>query len=234
MGRGGRGGTNLVRVSAANTETVAAAYDGVAELYTNLFRDAMMQQPVDRAVLAIFAELAQAGPPGMVADLGCGPGRVTGHLDGLGLPVFGLDASAEMIRMAREVHPHLRFEHAPMEHLAVADGELAAIVAWYSIIHMPPEQLPDVFAEFARALAPGGLLQLAFQATADGVDRQPYDHKVAPVTQWSPSRLVELLRPAGFTPITRTVREAGPDERTPHGYLLVRKSAGSEAVAGDS
>ena len=224
----------MAGVSAANTEAVATAYDGVAELYTNLFRDAMVEQPVDRAVLAVFAELVQAGPSGPVADLGCGPGRITGHLDGLGLPAFGLDASAEMIRMAREVHPHLRFEHAPMERLEVADGELAAIVAWYSIIHMSPEQLPGVFGEFARALAPGGLLQLAFQAAPDGVDRQPYDHKVAPVTQWSPNRLLELLRPAGFTPVTRVLREAGPDERTPHGYLLVRKSSGSDAGAGDS
>ncbi len=211
-------------MSLPNTEAVAASYDGVAELYTDICRDVMMNQPVDRAVLAVFAELVQAGPPGTVADLGCGPGRITGHLDGLGLPVFGLDASAEMIRIAREVHPHLRFEHAPMERLDVADGELAAIVAWYSVIHMPPERLPEVFTEFARALTPGGLLQLAFQTTEDGIDIRPYDHKVAPVTLWPPSRLTELLHPAGFTPITHTVRAPDPDERTGHGYLLVRKS----------
>ncbi|WP_025353564.1 class I SAM-dependent DNA methyltransferase [Nocardia nova] len=211
-------------MSAANTESVAAAYDGVAELYTNICRDVMMNQPVDRAVLAVFAELVDAGPPGVVADLGCGPGRITGHLDRLGLSVFGLDASAEMIRIAREVHPHLRFEHAPMEKLAVGDGELAGIIAWYSVIHLLPEQLPEVFGEFARALAPGGLLQLAFQAADDGADMQPHDHRVAPVTRWSPRRLTELLRPAGFTPITHSIRVADPDERTPHGYLLVRKS----------
>ncbi|MEV5648087.1 methyltransferase domain-containing protein [Nocardia sp. NPDC052254] len=211
-------------MSASRTEAVAASYDEVAELYTNISRDVMMNQPVDRAVLAVFAELVQAGPVGTVADLGCGPGRITGHLDSLGLRVFGLDASAEMVRIAREVHPHLRFEHAAMERLEVADGELAAIIAWYSMIHLPPEQLPEVFGEFARALAPGGLLQLAFQAADDGVDMQPYDHRVAPVTRWSPSRLTELLGPAGFTPITHSVRVADPDERTPHGYLLVRKS----------
>ncbi|WP_233225034.1 class I SAM-dependent methyltransferase [Nocardia sp. MDA0666] len=221
----------------ANSEAVAAAYDEVAELYTGLFRDAMVNAPVDRAMLGLFAELVRAEDRGPVADLGCGPGRITGHLDALGLNTFGLDASAEMIRMAREVHPHLRFEHRSMEKLEVADGGLGAIVAWYSIIHMPPEQLPDLFAEFARALAADGYLMLAFQAADDGADRQPYDHKVAPVVRWSPEALAEMLRPHGFVPVVRMVRPPEPDERCPHGYLLVRKSAtpgGSDAGRADS
>lgn len=212
-------------MSAANTRAVAAAYDEVAELYTGMFRDAMVDQPVDRAMLALFAELVADG--GQVADLGCGPGRITGHLDELGLNVFGVDASAEMIRMARQVHPQLRFEQGPMEKLAADDATLAAIVAWYSIIHMPPEQLPAVCAEFARVVRPEGLLLLAFQAADEGLDEQPYDHKVAPVMRWSPNRLAELLRPHGFAPIARTVREPVDDERCRHGYLLARKVANS-------
>ena len=221
----------------ANSEAVAAAYDEVAELYTGLFRDAMVNAPVDRAMLGLFAELVRAEDRGPVADLGCGPGRITGHLDALGLNTFGLDASAEMIRMAREVHPNLRFEHRSMEKLDVADGGLGAIVAWYSIIHMPPEQLPELFAEFARALAADGYLMLAFQAADDGADRQPYDHKVAPVVRWSPEGLAAMLRPHGFVPVVRMVRAPEPDERCPHGYLLVRKSAtpaGSDAGRADS
>lgn len=211
-------------MNTANTDAVAAAYDEVAELYTDMFRNAMDDLHWDRAMLAVFAELlTRDGPGGPVADLGCGPGRVTGHLDSLGLNVFGIDASAEMIRMAEQVHPQLRFDRAPMEQLTVADGELAAIVAWYSIIHMPPEQLPDVFAEFARAVRPEGLLLLGFQAADEGFDMQPYDHKVAPVTRWSPSRLMELLRPHGFAPITRMVREPAADERCRHGYLMARR-----------
>ncbi|MDT7711983.1 MAG: hypothetical protein QOG46_672 [Pseudonocardiales bacterium] len=42
-------------------------------------------------------------------------------------------------------------------------GALGGIVAWYSIIHTPPEELPVVFAEFHRVLAPDGHLLLTFQ-----------------------------------------------------------------------
>nr|WP_019854343.1 methyltransferase domain-containing protein [Actinopolyspora mortivallis] len=32
-----------------------------------------------------------------MADVGCGPGRVTAHLGALGLSVFGMDLSPEMV-----------------------------------------------------------------------------------------------------------------------------------------
>lgn len=38
---------------------------------------------------------ARGGGP--VADVGCGPGRVTTYLDGLGLDVSGVDLSPEMV-----------------------------------------------------------------------------------------------------------------------------------------
>ena len=46
-----------------------------------------------RQVLAAFAELARTTDAGPVAELGCGPGRVTAHLRDLGLDVFGVDLS---------------------------------------------------------------------------------------------------------------------------------------------
>ncbi|MFD4664838.1 MULTISPECIES: class I SAM-dependent methyltransferase [Streptomyces] len=45
-----------------------------------------------------------------------------------------------------------------MTDLDLADGSLGGIIAWYSIVHTPPELLPVVFAEFHRVLAPGGHL----------------------------------------------------------------------------
>ncbi len=48
-----------------------------------------------------------------------------------------------------------RFDRGTMATLELADGALPGIVAWYSIIHTPPELLPVVFAEFHRTpLAP--------------------------------------------------------------------------------
>lgn len=59
--------------------------------------------------------MADRGP---VADLGCGPGKVTAHLAELGVPAFGVDLSPKMIELARQAHPGLHFEVGSMTSLA--------------------------------------------------------------------------------------------------------------------
>ncbi len=200
------------------------AYDEVAELYAEISAGVMQAQPLDRAMFGVFAELAQGRGP--VADIGCGPGRVTIHLDGLGLDVFGMDLSPEMIRLARAAHPHLRFEIGSMERLDLPDATLGGLVAWYSMIHTPPERVPGIVAEFDRVLTDGAPLLLGFQAADDEIhDVQPYDHRVAPVFRWSLRRMSEVLLAGGFRTIAQLRRPPDPDERCPHGYLLARKSA---------
>lgn len=174
-------------------------------------------------MLAAFAELVQAHDAGPVADLGCGPGHVTAHLHGLGLTTFGVDLSSEMVALARRAHPDLRFDEGSMTALDLADGVLGGILAFYSVIHTPPRQLPVVFTEFQRVLAPGGHLLLGFFAGDDPLP-QEFDHKVTLAYRWSPDSLVELLRQAGFVEVGRLLREPHEDERQfPHAQLLVRK-----------
>ncbi|MBP2706473.1 class I SAM-dependent methyltransferase [Microbispora sp. RL4-1S] len=203
-----------------------AAYDAVAVLYAELFRDHLATQPLDRSLLGAFAELAADLGAGPVGDLGCGPGRITAYLSSLGLSVFGVDLSETMVETARREHPDLRFEVGSMTDLDLADGSLGGAVAWYSIIHTPPEDLPVVFAEFSRVLAPGAPLILAFySADAPLTPPRTFDHKVTPAYLRSPEAVLDLLRRTGFDEIAQAVREPAPDERFQQGYLLVRRAA---------
>ncbi|MBV2154264.1 class I SAM-dependent methyltransferase [Kitasatospora sp. SUK 42] len=207
------------------TET-RAFYDAIAADYTDRFRDALDATPMDRAVLALFAELVRAErTDAKVAELGCGPGRVTGHLHRLGLDVRGLDLSPRMIELAREAHPEVPFTVGSLLDLPFRDGELTGVVAWYSIIHTPAERLPEVFAEFARVLAPGGHLVLAFQVGDVPLRlERPFDQPVSlDFRRLRPERVEELAREAGVPVTSRTVREPGPEEKVPQAYLLARK-----------
>jgi len=65
--------------------------------------------PRDRAVLSTFAERVSRDRLGPFADVGCGPGRITGHLHHLGLDVFGVDLSPGMLAVARQALPGPRF-----------------------------------------------------------------------------------------------------------------------------
>lgn len=206
---------------------VRAAYDTVADDYSRLLRTELDAKPLDRALLNTFAELVPDDAPGPVADLGCGPGRITAFLHSLGLAVFGVDVSPAMIAVARRTYPDLRFQEGSMTTLDLADSALGGIVAWYSIIHTPPPQLPTTFSEFHRLLAPGSPLLLAFHVGDECVHLDhAYGHSIAlDAYRLSPDRIEDLLRAAGLQVGARTVREPDGSEKTPQAYLLARKPA---------
>lgn len=203
-----------------------AAYDTVAADYADLLRDELSRRPLDRAMLGAFAELVQADGNGPVGDMGCGPGRVTAHLDALGLNVFGVDLSPGMVAQARRRHPGLRFDVGSMTAPDLADGTLGGIVAWYSVLHTPPELLPEVFAGFHRVLAPGGRLLLAFKAGDERVRlERAYGHELALDVYWlPPDRIAGLLCEAGFAVGAQLARESDGIEKSPQAYLLARRT----------
>ncbi|NUP27570.1 MAG: class I SAM-dependent methyltransferase, partial [Nocardia sp.] len=110
----------------------------------------------DRAVLTAFAE--SVGDGGLVADIGCGPGRIAGFLATQRTRVHGIDLSPEMVAVARKRFPEIDFDVGSMTALDIADGTRAGLVAWYSLIHIPPPERGGVLAEFRRVLRPGGKL----------------------------------------------------------------------------
>ncbi|ARF54061.1 class I SAM-dependent methyltransferase [Streptomyces gilvosporeus] len=201
--------------------TTADAYDAVAVLYADLFRDSLAGLPLDRSMIAAFAELVRTTGSGRVADLGCGPGNVAASLRDLGLDVFGVDLSPVMIDLAREAYPDLRFDVGSMDALDLPDGELGGVLSWYSLIHIPPREVPSYLAEFRRVLAPGGHVLLAF-FESEGGPVVPFDHKVTTAYRWPLDELAELAAKAGFSEVGRMLREPLEGERFRRGHLLMR------------
>lgn len=199
-------------------------YDAIAEDYADRFRDLHARLPWDRAVFALYAELVGVG--GKVADLGCGPGRVTGHLASLGLSMSGLDLSESMLAVARRENPGIPFERGSMLELGHGDGSLDGVVSWYSSIHTPADRLPRLFAEFRRVLRPGGHALLAFQVGDEPRHlERPWGHPVSlDFHRRTPEAMAGLLTEAGFSVRSRTVRAPEPelDEKVPQAYLVAR------------
>jgi SAM-dependent methyltransferase len=215
----------------ADLDTYAAtreAYDAAADTYADLFRDSLRDSPLDRAMLAVFAEAVTASGNIRVADLGCGPGHVTAYLAGLGLALSGVDASPAMVELARRACPGLPFEVGSMAELSLADGVLGGALSRWSIIHTPPQDVPSILAEVARVLAPGGHLLICFSASEGPAHpAQVFDHTVAPAYRWWPDHLAALLRAAGLTEVARLIGEPEPTDRRQFKgvHLLARKSA---------
>ena len=203
-----------------------SSYDIDATGYAEKVRGLLDGKPYLRASLALFAELVQGAGGGPVADVGCGPGYVTGYLRDAGVDAFGIDLSPEMIAIARRDYPDLRFEVGTMTDLDLADESVAGVVAFWSVIHVPDDAVPGVFEQFRRVLRPHGPLLVGFHVgdetrhTSKGYTGRPIDvdshhRRPATMTGW--------LRDAGFTIEAELV--IGPDEGVPGAVIFARRDA---------
>ncbi len=205
----------------ADTRT---SYDAVAVSYAERMKGSLDDVPYLRAVLALFADLMRRAGGGPVADVGCGPGHVTAHLNGLGVDVFGIDLSPGMVEVARRDHPTLRFEVGTMTALDLGDATLAGLLSFWSLVHVPDAEVPAILGEFHRVLRPGGPVLLGFHAgdrsthKTEGYGGHPmnvyvYRRPLARVSGW--------LRDAGFAVEAEVALD--PDEASPGAVLIARR-----------
>lgn len=117
----------------------------------------------------VLARLREAGiEDGLVVDLGCGSGIWAAELLGAGYEVLGVDASAEMLALARSRAPGAELRHGSLHDVALPP--CAAITALGECVNYGgPPTLELLFRHMHAALEPDGLL--VFDAAAPG--REP-------------------------------------------------------------
>lgn len=140
---------------------------------------------------------ASLPPGGVVADVGCGPGRDIALLRGKGFRVIGIDLSLGQLRS----NSLTSVVQADMRQLPLRGGSVDAIWCHAALLHIPRAVVPAVLAEFARAAGPGGGLFLAV-AEGDGegfevASKYGSDHRRWFTLHREPE-LTALLAKAGF------------------------------------
>lgn len=98
-------------------------------------------------------------------DLGCGNGALTAELAARGLDAFGMDASPEMVALARKRHPELRFEVGDATSFSL--GESVDVVFSNAMLHwIDAGQQAAALGRVAAALRVGG--QFVFECGGHG------------------------------------------------------------------
>ena len=202
-------------------------YDAAATEFAALFDDYLDDKPIEKALLAAFAELVRATGNTSVADVGCGTGVTTRILADLDVEPTGIDLSPNMIAEARARAPELRFEVGSMTSLELTDASVGGVCAWYSTIHVPDSHLPQTLSQFHRVLVDGGVALLAFQVgnrprrLTEAFGR-PLDLEFI---RREPGAVAATLDAAGLPVYSTTVREPDDDgvQTTPQAFLVARK-----------
>lgn len=156
----------LAHGAEARDERVRASYDAVATAYADKTSGLLSELPFERWLLDRVAAHAAGGP---VVEVGCGPGYVTAYLAEAGADATGIDLSPGMVAAARQRFPDGVYEVGDLRRLmrpTTAPG-WAAVLAWYSLVHLAPSELPGAVEALTRPLAPGGWLVLSMHAGSE-------------------------------------------------------------------
>jgi ubiquinone/menaquinone biosynthesis C-methylase UbiE len=206
-------------------ENLQASYDRVAAEYAQRIFNELQYKPLDRQLLDRLA--ASVPPDGIICDLGCGPGQVARYLRDGGAHVIGVDLSAQMIAEAQRLNPDIEFQSGNMLALPVEDEAWAGIAAFYSLIHVPRDEVVTALHELKRVLQPGGLLLTAFHLGTEVLHLEEWwgQPVSADFVYFQAPEMQAYLQAAGFQIEDLIERPPYPDVEHPshRAYILARK-----------
>jgi SAM-dependent methyltransferase len=177
---------------------IVPSYNAIADDYAGQYFNELDGKPFDREWLDRFA--LSVKDRGRVCDVGCGPGQIARYLAARGVDAFGIDAAPAMVATARRLNPSLEFREGDFFALPLADGALAGIAAFYSLIHCARSELAPAVVELHRVLQPGGRLLMTVHEGAGEVGRvELFGKRVAFVaTLFSEAEVRAAAEGAGF------------------------------------
>jgi SAM-dependent methyltransferase len=147
-------------------EVVARGYDVAAQRY--LEWSALRPSPARLAYLSRACKLIPAGA--RVLELGCGAGIPMTAALAKGRDVTGVDISRTQVELARANVPSATFVQADMTAVRFPEASFYAVVAFYSLTHVPRDDQPALIERIASWLRPGGVLVATM-----GVEDDPGD-----------------------------------------------------------
>jgi ubiquinone/menaquinone biosynthesis C-methylase UbiE len=208
-----------------DAKAVRAAYDTVAVDCAAAFADDLHALPIDRSFLDATAERIDGIGP--VLDLGCGPGQVAKYLTARGIAVIGLDSATQMLSLAAERTNRAHFACGDMRALPFCSQSLRAVVAFYSIQHLPRSELWIALGEIHRVLTPEGILVVATHLGGGEICIHEFlGHEIEPVggTFYGEEELRDELVRQSFSVEMSLQRDPLPHEhQSKRVYVMARR-----------
>ncbi|MXR51684.1 methyltransferase domain-containing protein [Halovenus sp. WSH3] len=169
------------------------AWDGVAETY------ARRRDPSGSDADLIDDLLAELPADPDVLDIGPCDGART--LANLPAGSVGVDISRDALELARETVPESTLVQGDMAVLPIAGDSMDGITAYHAVFHLPREEHPTVYEEFARVLRPDGRLLMTLPSGRFETTRRGWMGGSMFFSAPGRQRTLDQLRSAGFTDV---------------------------------
>jgi SAM-dependent methyltransferase len=205
-------------------DLVSAGYDQIADRYLAWSSDFSVRLDWLERLNAIVPA------PADVLDLGCGAGIPAARwLVDHGYRVGGIDGSAEQIRRAKANVPEALFAIADMTNAIIAERSKDAVVATYSITHVPRNLQADLFKSIRSWLRPGGVLLASLGAGEVNDWRGEWLGVEMFFSHFGPETNLQMVKAAGLEIIDSEI--VGEDEEgieVSFLWVLARRTPGDE------
>ena len=164
-----------------------------------------------------------------VLDVGCGAGVPVSRWLAARCRVTGVDVSQEMVHLARRNVPTGDFLCADIMSVRYPPDSFHAVVAFYSVFHLPREEHPDLFRRIHRWLRPGGhMLCTLSYCNEEGYTEEDFFGATMYWSNYSLEEYLEILNEVGFVLLevgstADGYEELPQDEIEDHALVLARK-----------
>jgi len=200
-------------------------YDNVAKEWAEKFFNEHEKKPKDQEILHRFWK--DIGDRRPVWDFGCGPGNTTKYLKNLGVDISGLDLSENILEQAKIDHPEIKFRKGNILDLEFENNSIAAIVAFYAIVHFTEKQVDIAFREAFRVLQPGGIFLFTYHIGEETIQIEDFLGKQVDIELmlFNTNFINRCLKDNGFKRIDKIERDPYPDVeyQTQRAYVFSEK-----------
>lgn len=176
-------------------DRVEMGYDRMAEQYLR------SKDAADPVTLAALEQLAAALPAhATVLDLGCGAGVPATQWLAARFNVTGVDLSARQLELARAHVPTATLVKASMTTVEFTPASFDAVIALYSIIHVPRTAQPALLRRIHGWLKPAGLFLATWALHAWEGQEDDWEGRGAAMwwSHYDAATNQQMLREAGF------------------------------------
>jgi SAM-dependent methyltransferase len=203
---------------------VRNGYDNIAETYLNWSVD--KESPRLAHVEQLLSMLPRPSDA-RVLELGCGAGiPSTKVLAEQCREVVANDVSDAQLKLAKENVPadNVQFVRADMAELDFDPSSLDAVVAFYSIIHLPRKEQLDMFQKIWTWLVPGGYIVCNVSVEDNPGATREWLGSPMYWSSFDAETNVQRVHDAGFDIITREILWDDEDGRSvPFLWLVAKK-----------
>jgi ubiquinone/menaquinone biosynthesis C-methylase UbiE len=203
---------------------VQDSYDKIAETYLKW----SLEKPSARVnyLEKLFSHLQDASNA-RILELGCGAGiPCTKILTERCAEVVANDISEAQIELAKSnvLTANVQFTRADMTSLSFEPSSFQAVVAYFSIIHLPRDEQASTMAKIWAWLSPGGFFVCNLGVSDNTITNEDWLGSRMFWSSFSAGTYVQILRDIGFEVIESETLHDNEDGRlVPFLWIIVQK-----------